>query len=362
MQASKPPDAAPTLLSLRHYWQYLQSLLPLSMTYQTRGQRSLNRAFNLQNEIETSTDLEAILKKTIAAVDDLDRALGANRELENTLGVKTFVTDTLAIAASQLVREGERYAVEEKWESAHAYLGTAYDLNDLFDGYSVPVEIRLYVWIEGGDFIMGSEERSEYERPVRSLYVPGFWIMRTEVTTTHYRECIEADVCSDDLDYFNYQIGQANWPVSGINWNQAQTFAVWLGGRLPTEAEWEKACRGANGDRYPWGNSEPSTSKLNYYDSEVGSPHDVGRYPPGKYGLYDMAGNVAEWTISKYRWYPYFGDDGRESLDNEPEDRRVARGSAWSIEESKTYCAFRNSEQFDAQPSDFGFRVVIPMP
>src|SRR3712207_502211 len=87
-------------------------------------------------------------------------------------------------------------------------------------------------------------------------------------------------------------------PVVGVTWHQARTYAEWVGGRLPSEAEWEKACRWDAGEQvarlYPWGDDAPDPERLNYYESRFGAPTEVGRYPAGANGLYDMAGNVWE--------------------------------------------------------------------
>ena len=114
-------------------------------------------------------------------------------------------------------------------------------------------------------------------------------------------------------------------------------FTAWLSAetgqafRLPTEAEWEKACRGITGFIFPWGTRDLGPEKLNYYDSSLYDTTPVGSYSPegdSPYGATDMAGNVWEWTSSQYKDYPFDANDGRENL-TDYEAPRVLRGGSF---------------------------------
>lgn len=183
--------------------------------------------------------------------------------------------------------------------------------------------------------------------------------MQTEVTNAHYQRCVEAGRCTAPNNSLWNKVQYAKHPVVNVTWRQANTYAAWVGGRLPTEAEWEKACRGTDARIYPWGNEAPDANRLNY-KSNVGTTTEVGSYLPGAYGLYDMAGNVWEWTSSKYQDYPYDPTDGREDLEGDA--RRTLRGGSWINLEDGVRCAYRNGDSPVSNDNNLGFRVVVSSP
>ena len=195
----------------------------------------------------------------------------------------------------------------------------------------------VMVYVPAGEFWMGSDEGDIDEKPRHRVYVDAFWIDRTEVTNAQYRKCVEEGTCSAPSKLSSYTRDSYynnpafdDYPVVWVSWAQARQYAAWVGGRLPTEAEWEHAARGPNVYAYPWGNSKPNDSRLNY-DGLVGDTTAVGSYSDGASwwcGALDMAGNVWEWTQSLYRTYPYDAKDGREDLDSV--DARVLRGGSFS--------------------------------
>ena len=125
---------------------------------------------------------------------------------------------------------------------------------------------------------MGSNKGDNDEQPVHRVTLDGFWIMRTEVTTAQYAGCVDAGACTAPGNSRWRDSQYADRPVTDVNWEQAQTYAEWAGGRLPTEAEWEKACRGDDLRPYPWGDADPSPELLNFDGSGIGA---VGSYPAG---------------------------------------------------------------------------------
>ena len=163
-----------------------------------------------------------------------------------------------------------------------------------------PQDGAEYVYVPAGPFIMGSTEGQitdafescqqatnnqcqsiwfEGEAPQSTINADEFWIMRTEVTNAQYGLCVEAKSCTapNSSSWNDPQFGEH--PVTDVTWYQANDYAKWVGGRLPTEAEWEKACRGTDGFIYPWGDSGP-TADLANFNSNVGDTTPVGKYSP----------------------------------------------------------------------------------
>jgi serine/threonine-protein kinase len=200
--------------------------------------------------------------------------------------------------------------------------------------------------------------------------VGDFWIMRTEVTNAQYQRCVEAGECTVPANVRYGQPQFARQPVTDVDWTQANAYARWAGGRLPTEAEWEKACRGADARIYPWGGEPPGPDLLNYRDSRLNMVNEVASYPSGAspYGVLDMAGNVWEWTGSLWGedgheatfGYPYDAQDGREDQMAPSTMKRVLRGGAFGRGAGNVRCAARGGYPPDYRYWDLGFRVVMP--
>jgi len=173
---------------------------------------------------------------------------------------------------------------------------------------------------------------------------------RTEVTRGDYAACVEAGRCKPSGDKTD---GAAKLPITGVDWNDAQAYCKFAGGRLPTEAEWEKAARGTDGREYPWGN-DVDCARANWGNFEgegpcagknPGHPVAVGRYPTGAspYGVLDMGGNVWEWVADKY--------------DQDP-GRRVVRGGSCCSFFVGPRAANRNAWAPDHRDGDLGFRCA----
>lgn len=160
---------------------------------------------------------------------------------------------------------------------------------------------------------------------------------------------------------------RSNHPVVGISWYEAMAFCCWLtiylndGSvyTLPSELEWEYAARGATRRIYPWGNDHPDAERANYAKTYTGTTA-VGCFPQGATpeGLYDMAGNVWEWTRSAYRPYPYNPADGRESGSNPEEKFFTLRGGDWNVRSIILRASFRYLNKPNRDDRAFGFRLA----
>jgi len=196
------------------------------------------------------------------------------------------------------------------------------------------------------------------------------------VTNAQYARCVRAGACGESGRAEQYEDPRhKDHPVVQVTWYEAQAFCRWVGGRLPTEAEWEYAARGPEGTIFPWGN-ELDGVRLNFCDANCASAWaeqdvddgyegtaPVGSYPQGASwcGAQDLAGNVWEWTASLYRPYPYQADDVRE--DPTSTGSRVLRGGAFGSRRAGVRTTYRNHvERPHSTKVDYGFRCVMDVP
>jgi len=210
------------------------------------------------------------------------------------------------------------------------------------------------VVVAAGPSKQGSTKGDEDERPERIVVVQAFAIDRTEVTRAAYAACVVARGCKAvPADAAGPADGDARLPVTGVSWADAQAYCKFAGGRLPTEVEWEKAARGADGREYPWGDA-PDCARANWgnFDGEgpcaaqnPGHPVPVGSYPTGAspYGALDLGGNVWEWVADKY--------------DEDP-GRRVVRGGSCCSYFVGPRAANRNAWAPEHRDADLGFRCA----
>jgi formylglycine-generating enzyme required for sulfatase activity len=168
--------------------------------------------------------------------------------------------------------------------------------------------------VAAGAFTMGADGVGELdERPAHRVTLPAFWLDLTEVTNEAWGRCVAAGACPapDATSAGKNGFGSderfrgPRQPVSAVSWDAARAYCQWLGKRLPTEAEWEKAARGSDGRRFPWGNAEPTPAHAQH--AGLGVTADVGTHPAGDgpYGHHDLAGNVWEWVEDVYDPYAY---------------------------------------------------------
>jgi formylglycine-generating enzyme required for sulfatase activity len=192
------------------------------------------------------------------------------------------------------------------------------------------------VLVPAGEFVMGDDHGEEDERPARRVHVDAFFIDRTEVTQGDYARCAAARACAPATRY--PAPTSPRHPVVGVSWVDAAAFCRFAGRRLPTEAEWEKAARGTDSRRFPWGNGEDCDA-ANYGNFQgegscegrnPGRPIEVGSRPRGRspYGVDDLGGNVWEWVQDWYRFDYYRRAPQRNPRGPRSGEGRVLRGGA----------------------------------
>ncbi len=242
------------------------------------------------------------------------------------------------------------------------------------------------ILIPAGEFQMGCGDRDapSNEKPIHTVYLDDFYIDKYPVTNIQYKRFVDANPRwhkdSVPRKYHNggylkhwngnnYPSGKANHPVVHVSWYAAVAYAQWVGKRLPTEAEWEKAARGGLVSQiYPWGNSIDSSNAN--YSRNVRQTTPVGDYPANNYGLYDMAGNVWEWCLDIYNedFYvkspcrnPFAGGTLKNLTDffRNVKSSRVLRGGSCSVEPQDVRCTTRTWKSPDIPCPDLGFRCVM---
>ncbi len=215
------------------------------------------------------------------------------------------------------------------------------------------------VYIPGGKFIMGYDKSSEpSEKPEHEMEVAPFFLDKYEVTVEEYYRFIKArnrqapENWSDDWKNGYFKPGEARLPVTEVSWFDAKAYADWAGKRLPTESEWEYAARGTDKKLFPWGN------EFNAKFANVGTakPSPVGSYSEGKsvFGVYDLAGNVAEWTDSDSLPYPGSKVD--------PLPGKIVRGGSFAKPVVFAMATSRAAFLQDRVSTDLGFRCAMNVP
>jgi formylglycine-generating enzyme required for sulfatase activity len=217
------------------------------------------------------------------------------------------------------------------------------------------------ILVPAGNFTMGDDEES----PRREVYLDAFYIDRYEVTTGRYAKFLAATGSARPPD--GWEALDLNrdddLPVVGVDWNDAAAYCKWAGRRLPTETEWEKAARGSDGRRYPWGDALPTFDLANYQnaspDAYDGGLAKVGRHTAGlsPFGIHDLAGNASEWVSD---WYSdsFPVDEVRNPKGPETGTERVIRGGGRFDPAERLIATKRYHGTPDLRAEDIGFRCA----
>ena len=218
------------------------------------------------------------------------------------------------------------------------------------------------VLVPAGDFLMGSSDGDLDEKPRREVFLDAFYIDEHEVTNADYKKFLKATKrrAPDYLD--DPDLGKPDRPVVGVSFEDAAAYAEWVGKRLPTEAEWEKASRGTDGWIYPWGN-EFDIKKANKSGEKDGYPYTagVGKFLLGisPYGALNMSGNVWEWCADFYQENYYAVAPKENPKGPKKGVARVIRGGSWDNGSSQLRSSNRSAADIEAGRYDLGFRCAI---
>lgn len=233
------------------------------------------------------------------------------------------------------------------------------------------------LYVPAGEFMMGCnvavDKECQYdEKPYHKVDLDAFYIDKYEVTVDQYKACVNAKACTDKqvttFDNCNYnKSDRGDHPMNCVDWNQSKAYCEYAGKRLPTEAEWEKAARGDDGRKAPWGNETASCERAVVYEhgSRCGknSTWPVGSKPSGAspYGAMDMAGNAWEWVSD---WYSinYYRNNTNNNNPKGPAigKSRVFRGGSWFYDPDTNRPSSRSHSAPGVRYDLLGFRCAKP--
>ena len=236
------------------------------------------------------------------------------------------------------------------------------------------------ILIPEGDFLMGNNDGPKNERPEHKIWLDAYYIDRFEVTMEEYQKLLDENYSIEPPPLWDdgAAVSEASdRPAVGVRWTAAEKYCASIGKRLPTEAEWEKAARGTDGRRYPWGHMQPFVDIARYNQGVTGwvsytltlAPvtsgvsgmsirHGLKTGGKSPYGLYHMSGNAAEWVAD---WYDrYYYEDSPEKNPKGPEkgDRKVLRGGSWEDEPRNIRVTSRATAEPEFSDLTIGFRCA----
>ncbi len=226
------------------------------------------------------------------------------------------------------------------------------------------------VLIPAGEFMMGRSKSTRDDntkmrpivllddRPYHKVSLDAFWLDKTEVTNAAYAKFLAAATRKAPYHWVNGKVpaGEETFPVYNVDWDDASAYCAWSGGRLPTEAEWERAARsGREGLNYPWG--DKIDAKLARYGTQSG-PGPVAQFPANDFGLFDMAGGVSEWCRDWFDREYYKASPAANPQGPETGVYKVIRGGAWSDSGPRVTVFFRNWVRTTQKTPNLGFRCA----
>ena len=336
----------------------------------------VSRIRELRPDYPDLSILEAGAKKTIERKKHVTPLVLATVVLVGLSGVVAIVVSLSLLEDAQTpIREGARTSIARP--TLLPPVGSASG-----ERWTRPTDGADMAYVPAGEFVMGSPDGEGHadEHPQHGVHLDAFWIDRYEVSNDQYRQCVEASACDAPTSCTwgepTYgDTGKADHPVVCVSWHDAEAYCQWAGARLPTEAEWEKAARGTDALKYPWGNTFDG-SRLNFCDrncefddwkdTDVDDGYartaPVGTYGPAgasPYGALNMAGNVYEWVADWHDRGYYSRSPDRNPPGPDSGEYRVVRGGSWGGDPGWVRSAYRGGDFPVITNSSNGFRCVV---
>lgn len=250
-------------------------------------------------------------------------------EIEVAAG-KTIKVDFFLSKKRQVTEITSRPSDEKKTETKSSSQAEPAEIKPKMK-IAAPDVDRDMILIPAGNFTMGYNEGEDDEKPQHTVYLDSYYIDKNLVTNAQFRDFIQATDYKPERnweEYFN-SVDKGDYPVVNVSWNDAAAYAQWVGKRLPTEAEWERAARGGTETPFYWGD----TPDEKYVNCTIHSLHSVGKFPPNPFGIYDMLGNVWEWCSDFYDAKYYRDKLGIDSNPKGPAggEYHVIRGGVYYV-------------------------------
>jgi len=367
-----------------YHSEWHEVLLLLAGVLYDQGEDKINHLFN------AIIDKEMPVDQRLPELPPLARAVGLLGSMVRDLQVFQFQPENEKYPG--MVQRVMGIFDKEKYKSVplRTRIQAADTLGQVGDPRFLGDPANLWVKIPGGTFWIGAQNKNPKERnydpnardreaPVHQVKLSPFLISKYPVTVAQFRQFIEAGGYETKRlwknggfekykspDKWNEQLEYPTRPIVNVSWFEAQAYANWMGGRLPTEAEWERAARGPAPAyrKYPWGNQEPESETANFDKTGIGSVTPVGIFPEdcSPEAVLELAGNVWEWCTDWYdnKYYQYCKQQGIVVDPGGPEQgsARVLRGGSFYSFESYLLCVYRNGYYPDLRTFYVGFRVV----
>ena len=281
---------------------------------------------------------------------EVARAPGTHGPVARNRDAATLLPDETAV---QKVNEQLRLAQRDELERLAQH------------GIRPPEQMVL---IPAGEFSMGAEDGLPDSRPLHRVYLSAYWLDQYTVTNRQYRQCVEAGGCPLPKDRSSYDdAARADRPATNVIWNHARGYCRWLGKRLPTEAEWEKAARGTDGRLYPWGNSdEVFKTRAKIVEQQLmkngTEPVGTAEFAVSPYGVADLVGNVSEWVNDWYAEDYYRSAPARDPQGPVRGSFRVLRGGDSGDRSLELRASYRGWDDMTYWGPSLGFRCAADLP